>query len=284
MKKLLNFGFAAFAFLFGFASCGNLGENIPENTGENVSGGKSGNQEIVDKSVQKEKEHSEKTGFSVGDFIIQSEDGKFSAVSSADLGEEDKSKVLAVCFGFSEDGIPLGLGTFNSYALKAEGRLAWAKKESFGATQKFEKIVCIPSSLENPETFEGKKSGESNMDEVMALDEEFRTGDNYAELYPVFGFALNYGEVCVLSGGWYIPTSWEIYKIYRNLETLQTSLSLCGGTSLVETANSYYYTSSQAALASKVYKINLKSGKFSVGEKTTSSKEYALAVREFPVD
>lgn len=284
MKKLLNFGFASFAILFGFASCGNLGENIPENTGENVSGGKSGNQEIVDKSVQKEKEHSEKTGFSIGDFIIQAEDGKFSAISPADLTEDEKPDVLAVCFGFSEDGIPLGLGTFNTYAMKAEGRRAWAKKESFGAEQKFEKIVCIPSSLENPESFEGKKSGATNMDEVMELDEDFRTKDNYAELYPVFAFALDYGEVCVLSSGWYIPTSWEIYKIYKNLETLQSSLSLCGGTALVETANSYYYTSSQAALDTKVYKINLKSGKFSVGEKTTSSKEYALAVREFPVD
>ena len=52
--------------------------------------------------------------------------------------------------------------------------------------------------------------------------------------FGVFNFANNYGSMAGLTytdfaDGWYVPSCAELYKIYENKATIQTSLDAAGG-------------------------------------------------------
>ncbi len=222
--------------------------------------------------------------FVPGNVMVLDEDGKISCVAPESILDSLKDFSVAVCIGFGETGVPLGLGLYNSHSLGSRnGRVCWSAPESFGTETKFENLLCIPESLAEPGSFEGRLSGRNSLDFVRELDFLGTSESEIAEKYPVFNYALSYGEKTCVKDGWYAPSAWEIYMIYEKFSAVENALSACGGTPIAARSSAYYYTSSQSEVPGKVYKFNFKEGRFAAGNKQTSTECFALAVREFPV-
>ncbi len=237
--------------------------------------------------------------------------------AASELDENDVEKAVAVCIGFSELGIPLGLGLHNSYEERKNGAFSWAKKDSLSSVTKFEKLVCVPSqkteaggnnagnstdngvgddgtgaSGENQSvekvlySFEGKLSGKNALSEIQKqVPEEASLDSEIMENLPALWYCKNYGENFGMRGelknGWYLPGIRELYLVYENLSAVTAALSLCNGSPVCENVSGFYYSSSQDISPQKVYKLNFLSGRISSGLKTTSTSSYVLAVREF---
>ena len=220
--------------------------------------------------------------------VIYWTEGKILSKPGSELLPSEMDCAFAVCLGFSENGIPLGLGLHNSYENRKEGYLSWALKDTSASLVKFEKLICLPSSLSADSlsvTFSGNLSGKKSLS-IIQDEIPFETSDLslLKENLPAFYYCFSYGETFMLPDqvkeGWYLPSVYELYQIYSDFEKIQGTLNLFNS-SLCENISGFYYSSSQDTSAAKVYKMNFSSGKFSAGLKTTSNNSYVLAVREF---
>ena len=220
--------------------------------------------------------------------VIFLADGEVSAKNAGELLPSEEESVVAVCIGFSENGIPLGIGLHNSYENRKEGYLSWASKDSLASVRKIENLVCLPSALSGAMesvTFTGCLSGKISFSILQdEIPREVSDTLLFKEYLPAFYYCFNYGEAFMLQEevkeDWYLPSVYELYQVYLNFEKIQETLNTFNSP-LCENSSGFYYSSSQDSVANKVYKMNFYSGKISAGLKTTSNNSYVLAVREF---
>ena len=181
--------------------------------------------------------------YAVGDIILI--DG--SKIGVADIESytiNENNKPVAVVAGFNANGVVLGLG------LKKSSGLRWAPSSTTGYNTKFTDIIVEYSgSTSSGYTFTGVCDGSNNWEEICKVDKDGTdTAEEIAENYPAFNFALNYGTnqgyTGDLASGWYIPSISELYEIYKNKETLQTSLSKVSGFTI---GTDWYWSSSQSS-------------------------------------
>ena len=198
--------------------------------------------------------------FSVGDILFS--DGTYIKAKDVCYGipEEQVSKAIAVISAITSDGRTLGVG------LNKGKDLSWATKGSFGYKTNFEKIRAEDSgSIKKGFTFSGDKKGSDNWEYICSLDS---MGVDDAEInYPVFHFAQTYGitaglEETDFEDGWYVPTVYELYEMYKNSEVIQNSLNLVKGLSIIEGYNkSSYWTSSQSSVfENNAFQVNFENG------------------------
>ena len=188
------------------------------------------------------------TGYAVGDFFLN--DGTRLAVGT-ELTADQKSKVVAVLAYFN-NGVPCGMG------LSQKGSVEWGAQ-----TTLLTDLVCTPSQ---------RGSGSAAT--------------------ATFNYALTYGEAKGFTGeyaeGWYVPSLAELCYVYRNRDTVNTSLAAADGTSLKETI---YWSSSQFPDDKRyAWGVNFSSGELDENYRymncsyTTTMKKiyyYVLVVRAF---
>lgn len=267
---------------------------VPESIGEYVI--RAAYEESFAAQVFSVKDYS---AFGCGKLIFYDGEGGAIPVSPEDFTLSDDGTILenesssfllenaiALCFGFSENGIPLALSLHNSYEDGTSGKTAWSSSFAEGAAYKFENLICIPDAALSPCDFEGATDGEESFCEVSRLFPlETETLETIEEYYPTFHYALSYGERFSLPesfrDGWYIPSIKELSDIYQNIAELNDILSSLNFSMLTETSSNCYNSSSQSATSTKVYKFNFKTGKFTAGLKTTSTGVYSLCIRKF---
>ena len=209
----------------------------------------------------------------VGDIILT--DGTTFDVANLDSYTTDENnKPVAVVAGFNANGVVLGLGL-----KKSDSILMWAKYDTTGYNTSFTDIIAkYNRDTSSGFTFTDDSDGSNNWDVICSVDPEGSA--NAATNYPAFNFANNYGKWYTgdLASGWYIPSISELYEIYKNKETLQTSLTKVGGFTI---GRSYYWSSSQSSdCYYGAYKLD-----FSCGNVISSYKNYngfgVLVVRAF---
>ena len=177
----------------------------------------------------------------VGDIILT--DGTTFDVANLDSYTTDENnKPVAIVAGFNAKGAVLGLGL-----QKSGSTLVWAPNGTTGYTTNFTDIIAkYAGDSNNGYTFTGDLDGSDNWEYICSVDSE-GTKDA-AKNYPAFNFANTYGTNQSYTGdlatGWYIPSIAELYKVYQNKTTLQTSLTAVGGFT-IGTGN--YWSSSQSS-------------------------------------
>ena len=175
----------------------------------------------------------------VGDIILT--DGTTFDVANLDSYTTDENnKPVAVVAGFNANGVVLGLGL-----KKSDSILMWAKYDTTGYNTSFTDIIAkYNGDTSSGFTFTDDSDGSNNWDVTCSVDPEGSA--NAATNYPAFNFANNYGKWYTgdLASGWYIPSISELYEIYKNKETLQTSLDKVSGFTF---GTSCYWSSSQSS-------------------------------------
>ena len=189
--------------------------------------------------------------FNVGDVLFT--DGTRLKFENAKYGIPDAKRgdVFAV-IGYA----PYGGGTGVCVGLYKNNYVQWAPEGSFGHDNNFVGIQY------NFETLYGDIDGSDNWDYICKIDPE---GSKNAEVnYPAFHFANTYGSLFGLEGtnyenGWYIPSVYELYEIFKNKENVQQALKSAGGFSFVtaEGSDNMYISSSQSDYYStNIYQVH----------------------------
>ena len=167
--------------------------------------------------------------------------------SDLSLTEEQKSKAIAVIYKTDGDKA-YGVGLVQN-----TNGLAWCLNSAKGFGTKITDILCTVSRSgddRNGEnlSFTGDTDGSDNFAKIgEALGADNDTDD--LSKYPAFGFAINYKDNAdshvagtAYETGWYLPTISEMYDIWKEKETVNAAIALCGGTQF---SNRWYWTSSQ---------------------------------------
>ena len=198
--------------------------------------------------------------FSVGDILFS--DGTYIKAKDVVHGipDEQVSKAISVIAVVTDDGRTLGIG------LNKGKDLEWAQKGSVGYKTKFSEIASKNSgSVYKGFTFSGDKDGSDNWECICGVDSVGSV--DAAVNYPVFDFANNYGVESGLEGteyesGWYVPSAYELYGVYKNSEVVQKSLKAVKGLSFIEGKNqSSYWSSSQSdSFDNKAYQVDFDDG------------------------
>lgn len=199
--------------------------------------------------------------YAVGDIILT--DGTRVDVDS--YSTDENNKPVAVVAGFDANGVVLGLG------LQKSSDLIWAKNGTTGCKTKFEDIIGTTTS--------GDMDGSDNWEYICSVDPE---GSADAKTnYPAFNFAATYGTTQnytdALKTGWYIPSIAELYEVYTNRNTLQTSLTKAGGFTIGD--NSYWSSSQTSDYDSSAYALNF--GNDNPYREGKSKYHYVLVLRAF---
>ncbi len=152
-----------------------------------------------------------------GDIILS--DGTLYPVSNIEsYSENENNKAVAVVAYVNEDGSYVGMG------LVAGSSLTWSNYE----IKPFSDIAVVFNN--GTVEFSNDTCGSDNWGAVCKADSE---AENKPEKYPAFNFAINYGSTQGFTGdlasAWYLPSLYEYDLIYKNKETLQTSLTKAGG-------------------------------------------------------
>ena len=206
----------------------------------------------------------------VGDIIYT--DG---TTSSKDAELTSGKTPVAVVAGFNPNGAMLGLGLKQSCS-----SLEWAPRDTTGYKTNFTEIIAYKteSGAGSTATITGDTDGSDNWEYVKSIDPEGTA--NAQTNYPAFNFAATYATTAGITGeiaeGWYMPSIAELCELYKNKDTLNTSLSKCSGTQF---KNSYYWSSSQRYSNISAWKLD-----FSDGDLNYSLKNhdyYVCCVRVF---
>ena len=193
--------------------------------------------------------------YEVGDIVLAD---KTTVKADAYSADADNPAVGVIAF-INDKGWPVVLGLQQS-----ESTLQWALDESTGYNTKFTDIIVKYSDSSGSYTFTGDLDGSDNWDVICSVDPEGSATP--ATNYPAFNYAVTYGTTAGLSettfaNGWYMPSLAELLKVYDNMSTLQTSLTVADGFSF----NNYcYWTSSQSIYDVCVYYVFFSNGNFGV--------------------
>ena len=148
----------------------------------------------------------------------------------------------------------LGVGLVHNYntALSSED----AKIMTYDVTSTY---YCNVSGSVGNYTFSGKKNGSQNFADIQYVLNAYNKDDTAEESkYPGFYWAINYKnnligsetESRIISGtdftdGWYIPSTAELYELYKVVETVSNASSYCLGDTFEGTSPNTYVTSSK---------------------------------------
>ena len=208
----------------------------------------------------------------VGDIIYT--DG---TTSSKDAELTSGKTPVAVVAGFNTNGVMLGLGLKQS-----SSRLEWAPRNTTGYKTIFTEIIAYSDKTENgagsTATITGDTDGSDNWEYVKSIDPE---GTADAETnYPAFNFAATYAATAGITGeiaeGWYMPSIAELCELFKNKDTLNTSLSKCSGTQF---RDSWYWSSSQGSNYNYAWSLDFSDGYLS--DYTKGNDGYVCCVRAF---
>lgn len=186
------------------------------------------------------------SSYTVGDVML-SDGTKVDYQEKQTFTDEQKSKAVAVIGGF-RNGVPLGVGLYNSKSGTNSGYKVWAPSGTTGYNTNFTGIVCTPSyggsGAASTAIFTGDTDGSDNWDYICSVDPEGTTDP--AANYPAFNYVLNYATTFSLpegyKDGWYMPSIAELAEIYKNKEVVNSVLSTIGGTQIY---SDFYWSSSQ---------------------------------------
>lgn len=168
----------------------------------------------------------------------------------SELTEKDRELIFGV-ISVSRTGVPYIVG------LEYDSSLKWAPEGSIGYDTDFKEIQAYVECGNYDQTngkydyvFVGDLDGSDNWEEICKVDPE-GTKDA-ATNYPVFNFALNYGETNGLTGtdfeeGWYVPSVAELSYVLEKQFILHDSLSVFGDRYVHLNYLNYFWTSSQSS-------------------------------------
>ena len=214
----------------------------------------------------------------VGDIIYT--DG---TTSSKDAELTSGQKPVAVVAGFNTNGAIVGLGLKQS-----SSTLKWAPKNTTGYKTKFIGIIAYSDKkgegAGSTATITGDTDGSDNWEYVKSIDPE---GTAKAEKnYPAFNFAATYATTAGITGeiaeGWYMPSLAELCELYKNKDTLNTSLSKCSGTQFRD--DSYWSSSLTSAYSSYAWLLGFSYASLSSTYYASSYRDiinYVCCVRAF---
>ena len=170
--------------------------------------------------------------YTVGNILCS--DG--SIITKDSYTSSGKTAVAVIC-GTNAYGAPLAVG------LGEGSSLAWAPSSTTGWSTSFAATVCTPSRMGSSTaltaTFTGDTYGGDNWDVVCAVDGT--ASANAATNYPAFNYANTYTAASYTSG-WYVPSISELCTLYKNMTTINASLTTAGGTQI---GTNDYWSSSQ---------------------------------------
>lgn len=176
------------------------------------------------------------TAYAVGNIICS--DG--SVVTQANFKSGTMTAVAVICGGTNAYGAPLAVG------LNQGSSLAWAPSSTTGYSTSFAATVCTPSATgsgaASTATFTGDTYGGDNWTEICKVDTT--ASANAATNYPAFNYANTYTAASYTSG-WYVPSISELCTLYKNMTTINASLTTAVGTTI---STNYYWSSSQSSL------------------------------------
>ena len=214
----------------------------------------------------------------VGDIIYT--DG---TTSSKDAELTSGQKPVAVVAGFNTNGAIVGLGLKQS-----SSTLKWAPKNTTGYKTKFIGIIAYSDKkgegAGSTATITGDTDGSDNWEYVKSRDPK---GTADAETnYPAFNFAATYATTAGITGeiaeGWYMPSLAELCELYKNKDTLNTSLSKCSGTQFRD--DSYWSSSLTSAYSSYAWLLGFSYASLSSTYYASSYRDiinYVCCVRAF---
>jgi len=213
------------------------------------------------------------------------------------------AKAVAVCGGFNDMDVPIGIGLVNTSTTGTQKGDAWSGSNNFEhpgiIVSRTTDVSSVPAGSKyytytyNGTTYYlyGDLEGEDNWDTVC--EENPEAADKVADNYRVFNFALHYAETAALTGtdyenGWFIPSLNQLLEISKNYTVVNASLELCGASKIGQN----YFTSSsspameyegkQCTLLAQTWFVNMPSGNFYPVDK--NSGKFYLAVRYFHQD
>lgn len=225
---------------------------------------------------------------SVGDIVFV--DGTATAWREGlTLTDAQKKAAVAVIFyagtKCSNDGRERLLGV--GLAQEQSG-LAWYADGANAYSKNITTIRCDWDGGAGAYTFTGDLEGSDNLEQIGAFLRENRIPDDTAteRRYPAFYYAKNYEsqEGSHVSGtdyasGWYLPTSAELFQIWKERERVNAAIEACGGTKF--NLLKFYWSSSQYALYGEYAPyLDFSDGVWFYNNKTDSNK-YVCAVRAF---
>ena len=276
------------AFSLALTSCGGDDDEDNNNSGGGGSGTGSGSEGTATTVAE-----TKTTLDAVGDIYLS--DGTVIASANANkMSSEQKSKAEAVVFYVGTSGNALGNRTL-AVNIKNSGSkgYSWAPPGTTGYTTNFTVLQCEYSTTQPTSgtyyTFTytytntygssstttyyvtGDLDGSDNWASVQAADVAGTA--NAATNYPAFNYVNT-----VLGSQYYLPTLAELEELYKNISTVNTSITAAGGTEL---SSGYYWSSSQYASNNLHARyVSLSSGNaFNTGKK--DSNLYVCGVRAF---
>lgn len=178
--------------------------------------------------------------YSVGDVML-SDGTKIDYNEDRTFTDEEKTKAIAVFFGYNSSGIPLGIGLYNS---SDSNKMNWASIGTLGYNTRFIPIECTSHWYET-RSFSGDTDGKDNWEYICSVDPE---GTVKSEVnYPAFDYILKYASTFNLPenyrDGWFIPSIAELSMLNRNKTLVNNILKALNGTTI--SLSDYYWSSSQ---------------------------------------
>jgi len=157
-------------------------------------------------------------------------------------------------------------------ALHTGGNLQWAAYKTTGYNTYFKGIICTPSQTgvgaAQTATFTDDSDGSDNWEYIKAVDPAGAA--DAATNYPAFDWVNQYNTQYVAQLGgtnfaWYMPSLAELCEVYKNRETINTSLEKIHGlnNSYADSTlgDSSYWSSSQSSVNTMyAWKVYLYSG------------------------
>ena len=218
--------------------------------------------------------------FSVGDILFT--DGTRVKAENVQYGIPDSQlcKAFAVIASVSCGG---GLGKAVGLQ-RSSSTLKWSPSGTTGYETNFAGIQAyFTGSSSSGYTFSGDLEGSDNWEYICSIDPE-GTKDP-ATNYPAFNFALTYGTQAGLTGteyenGWYVPSVAELYDVYKNRDTVQTSFNAVGGF----TFGTSSYRSSSPSTSNYNYAYDVRFYNGDVASYSKSSSSNGLVLQAFNVE
>ena len=197
----------------------------------------------------------------VGDIVFN--DGSATLYTNGlNLTAEQKQAAIAIIFykgtncnneGETDERL-LGVGLVHNYdtALSSED----AKIMTYDVTSTY---YCNVSGSVGSYEFSGKRNGSQNFADIQYVLNAYGKDDTAEEgNYPGFNWAINYKnnllgsetESRIISGtdftdGWYIPSTAELYELYKVVNTVNPASVYCLGDTFEGTSPNTYVTSSK---------------------------------------
>lgn len=173
----------------------------------------------------------------IGDVVMK--DGSFKKASAA---SSDKTNAVAVVYKVA-GGKAYAVGKVH----KKTGGLQWCTS-SANAYKKIDDLVTDVTGFTANHSFSGVyQDGSTGWTKLTGTSGVTDTGTKAN--YPAWYYCIDYGTTnslpSTMQNGWYLPSIAELYDIWKNISTVDASLTAIGGDTFVGLYYSYYWSSSQ---------------------------------------